>query len=389
MKILHVLPSIDPALGGPMAGARHISAAMSRLGVGVEVLSLETPPKDVERDWSVKVHSLGETFSYYKYCPSLVSWLERNHGNYDALIVHGIWRYASLGVWRALRNKPTPYFLITHGMLDPWFKSAYPLKHVKKTLFWWMFEHRVLRDARAVLFACEAERELARESFRPYKCRESAIGMGTGGPTQDFDGSGDTFFSRFPQLRGKRIILFISRIHRKKGCDLLIRAFGKIAPTDPRLHLVMAGPDEEGWQAELEQMAREAGVADRITWTGHLHDKWSAFRASEVFALTSHTENYGQAIVEAMACEVPVLITNKVNIWHEIAADDAGLVANDDLEGAIQLLTEWVSITPERRKELATNAGRSYRNRFEMDGFARRFVDFLANETSQVAQVRT
>lgn len=387
MKILHVLPSIDPALGGPMAGARHISATMSRLGVGVEILSLETPREDVLRDWTVKVHSLGETLSYYKYCPSLVPWLERNHANYDALIVHGIWRYASLGVWRVLRNKPTPYFLITHGMLDPWFKSAYPGKHVKKTVFWWMFEHRVLRDARAVLFACEAERELARESFRPYKCRENAIGMGTGGPTSDADAQRDEFFGRFPHLHGKRIVLFISRIHRKKGCDLLIRAFAKIAPTDPRLHLVMAGPDEEGWQAELEQIAREAGVADRITWTGHLHNKWGAFRAAEVFALTSHTENYGQAIVESMACGVPVLITNKVNIWREIAEDDAGLVANDDLEGAIHLLTQWISMTPERRMELAANARRSYRTRFEMEAFTRRFIDFIASETGVAAAV--
>lgn len=389
MTVLHVLPSIDPTHGGTVECARHISAAMARLGVSTEVLSLETPQPEILQGWAVKVHSLGRTLSYYKYSAGLRSWLERNHANYDAVIVHGVWRYASVGVWRALRNKSTPYFMFTHGMLDPWFEQAYPLKHIKKTVFWHMFEHRVLRDARAVLFTCEAERVLARESFQPFHCREQVVGMGTGGPPQDAVGQREDFLRQFPHLRGKRIILFISRIHRKKGCDLLIRAFGKIAPADPRLHLVMAGPDEEDWQGELRRIAAELRITDRITWAGYLNTKWGAFRAAEVFALTSHSENYGQAVVEAMACEIPVLITNKVNIWQEIAEDDAGLIANDDLDGAIGLLERWLSLSPNRRKELGANAARSYRDRFEMDGFTRRFIDYLAHETSTEAEVAT
>lgn len=359
---------------------------MSRQGVSTEVLSSETPPREILENWAVKVHSLGRTFSYYQYSAALVSWLRKHHADYDAVIVHGIWRYASVGVWRSLRNTATPYFVFTQGMLDPWFENAYPLKHVKKTVFWHLFEHRVLRDARAVLFTCEAERSLARQSFQPFQCREQVVGMGTGEPPRDAAAQRDEFFGRFPHLRGKRIILFISRIHRKKGCDLLIRAFGKVSK-DPRLHLVMAGPDENGWQAELERLAVDLGISDRITWTGHLYNKWGAFRAAEVFALTSHSENYGQAVVEAMACEIPVLITNKVNIWQEIADDDAGLIANDDLEGAISLLERWLSLSPNRRRELAANAVRSYRNRFEMEGFTRRFIDYLRQETSTEPQV--
>jgi glycosyltransferase involved in cell wall biosynthesis len=387
MTVLHVLPSIDPALGGAVESARLIARAMSRLGVSVEVLSLETPALDILRNWPVKVHSLGRTFSYYQYSAELVSWLERNHADYDAVIVHGVWRYASVGVWRALGNTSTPYFVFTHGMLDPWFEQAYPLKHIKKTVFWRMFEHRVLRDARAVLFTCEEERALACQSFQPFQCREQVVGMGTGEPPRDAAAQREEFLGRFPHLRDKRIILFISRIHRKKGCDLLIRAFGKIASVDPRLHLVMAGPDENGWQAELERLAVELGIADRVTWTGHLYSKWGAFRAAEVFALTSHSENYGQAVVEAMACELAVLITNKVNIWQEIADDDAGLIGNDDLDGAVSLLEQWISLSTARQREMAANAGRSYRNRFEMEGFTRRFIDYLAHETSTEAEV--
>src|SRR5207302_4332812 len=132
--------------------------------------------------WAVPVHQLKDTWTYYQYAPELVSWLRQRHQQYDAVIAHGVWRYASVGVWRALQDTSTPYFLFTHGMLDPWFEQSYPLKHIKKSLFWRLAEHRVLRDAKAVLFTSEEERTLAAQSFRPYECCEKVVGLGTATP---------------------------------------------------------------------------------------------------------------------------------------------------------------------------------------------------------------
>lgn len=168
MVILHVLTSIDPTHGGTVTGVRHITAAMAGRNARTEVLSLETPEPEWLEGWSVKVHSLGGTRTSYRYTRELIPWMKRNRNRYDAVVIHGIWRYSSVGIWRALRKTGTPYFLFTHGMLDPWFRRAYPGKHIKKTVFWRLFEHRVLRDARAVLFTSEDERQLARISFRPY-----------------------------------------------------------------------------------------------------------------------------------------------------------------------------------------------------------------------------
>ncbi len=389
MKILHVLPSIDPKLGGPVECVRHIAAASQSAGVITEVVTVEIPSARWLCNWTVPLHWVGNTHGLYRFSREFVPWVRRHGSDYDAIVVHGVWQYHSLGVWLALRGTATPYFLVTHGMLNPWFRKAYRLKHIKKTLYWWLIENRVLRGARYVLFSSEAERNSASESFQPYHCREKVVGMGTALPPQDREGQLHRFLEMFPQLIGKRVILFLGRIHKVKGCDLLIHAFGRIATNDDSLHLLIAGSDQEGLRAELECTAIRYGIMDRITWTGHLDEtlKWGAFGAAEVFALPSHTESYGNALVEAMACGIPVLITDKVNTWQEIIADEAGFVASDTLDGVVGLLRDWSVLGADRRKELGANALRCYRSRFELHRFTRRFVDFLNDSVGDMPKI--
>jgi glycosyltransferase involved in cell wall biosynthesis len=385
MVILHVLTSIDPKDGGTVEAVRQMTAAMVGQYGSAEVLSIETPQREWLESWPVKVHSIGGTWSYYRYTGELVPWIKRNHGQYDAIVIHGVWRYSSVGIWRVLRKTGTPYFLFTHGMLDPWFQHAYPGKHFKKSVFWRLFEHRVLRDARAVLFTSEDERRLARLSFRPYYCREQVVGFGISSPVNDPTFQCDAFLRRFPHLSGRRVILFLGRLHRKKGCDLLVHAFSAIAAADSRFHLVISGPDEEVLRPTLERSAVAGGVAERITWTGRVEGdlKWGAFRIAEVFALPSHTENYGVAVVEALACGTPVLITNKVNIWREIAEDKAGLVDNDNLEGITRLLRRWVSLDEDQKRTYRDNARTCFQGRFELEPFAQRFFAHLTHEVAE------
>jgi glycosyltransferase involved in cell wall biosynthesis len=385
MKILHAMTSINPSHGGSVEAVRQMTRAMRRFGVETEVLALVAPEPAWLEAWPVKVHSLGKTLSYYCYTKRLVSWLEAEHDKYDAVVVHGVWRYQSFGVWRALRSKPIPYFLFTHGMLHPWFQQTYPLKHVKKTIFWRLAEHRVLRDAKAVLYTTVEERELAHDSFRPYQCRERVIGLGIGGPpTKGADQ--EMFLRHFPDLRGKRVLLFLGRIHRMKGCDLLIRAFAHVASRDARLHLVFAGDDQTHWRADLERLASSCGISNRIKWTGHLDSdlKWGAIRAAETFVLPSRWESYGLAIVEAMACGVPVLISDKASIRNEVREYSAGLTGADSVEGVRDLLANWCCMDSEQQRTMRENARRCFEERFELNLLTRCFVEFLAIETGTV-----
>ena len=147
-------------------------------------------------------------------------------------------------------------------MLDSWFKRTYPLKHLKKWLYWPWADYRVLRDAKAVLFTSNQERISARESFWLYKATEIVSGYGTSPPPINTASQLKLLFERFPQLQGKRIILFMGRIHPKKGVDILIEAFGQVANNENRLHLLIAGPDEVGLKLKLKQRADALGIAE-------------------------------------------------------------------------------------------------------------------------------
>lgn len=392
MRILHIIASVNPEGGGPIEGIKQMAREASTFGSIMEVLSLDDPAAPWVESFPLKVYALGpvnwlsKKLNYY-YKSGVVAWLRAHGPEYDAVIVNGLWMYHSLAVWRALRKSSVPYFVFTHGMLDPWFKHTYPLKHLKKWLYWPWAEYRVLRDAKSVLFTCEEERILARQSFWLYHCDERVVGYGTAAPVGDAELQREAFLDAFPGLRGKRLLLFISRIHPKKGCDLLIEAFSQVAAQDASLHLVMAGPDQTGWKQDLVAQSEKLGIADRITWTGMLSgdEKWGAYHAAEVFTLTSHQENFGIVVVEAMACGTPVLISNKVNIWREIEVDGAGLVANDDLAGAIEVLQKWIDMTAEDRQRLNEKTLECFLKRFEIGTSTRELYRVMAGMNEDIS----
>jgi len=379
MNILQCVGDIDPALGGSVEAARQLALALHRLGHGMELVTLGRPQPEWIASWPGTVHYAGPSRTRYLYSPNLHKWIAERAPEYDAIVIHGLWRYTSVGVWRGLRGHKVPYFVFAHGMLDPYFKRAFPAKHLQKAACWLAAERRVLRDARAVLFTCAEERLRARRTFWPYSCRERVVGLGIARPDADLTPQKREFYASFPQLAGKRLALFLARIHPKKGCDLLIRAFARVASKDQLLHLVMAGPDECGWKAELERLAAELNVHGRIVWTGPLYGavKQGALAAADVLALPSHTENFGISVVEAMACGVPVLVSNQVNIWREIESDGAGLAAPPDVEGITALFERWLGISARARRQMRTNAASSFARRYELEHFARGFIECM------------
>ncbi len=382
MKILRVIASADPKGGGPIEGAKLINAELLAKGHQVEMATLDSPEAPFLQNMVVLTHGLGPSSKKYGYTDRFIPWLRSNAERFDAVIIEGIWQYHSFATWRVLKDTSVPYFVFTHGMLDPWFKHTYPLKHLKKWLYWPWADYRVLRDARAVLFTCEEERLLARQSFWLYKCNEAVTSYGTDQPPENESDLKSTFYKQYPHLSTKRLLLFLSRIHEKKGCDMLIESFFKVAKKDPSLHLVMAGPDQTGWMEKLKNQAETLGVIDRITFTGMLQGdmKWGAFYASEVFILPSHQENFGIVVAEALACGKPVLISNKVNIWREIEEDKAGIIDNDTVVSTVRSLRKWLDMDVKSRQEMSRQAKHCFATRFHIKQATERLLEIIAGK---------
>lgn len=376
LKVLRVIGSANPATGGPIEGLLRTSEIMAGMGCTNEVMCLDRPNDPWIAHFPLPVHAFGPGYGKYRYTPTFAPWLRTHARDYDAAILHGIWNYSSVGAWRALAGSQTPYAVFTHGMLDPWFRKAYPLKHAAKQVFWIAAEGRVLADARAVLFTTTQERDLARNAFLGYRYRERVVAYGTADAPEDNRRQAEAFRAAVPQLGDKRYILFLSRVHPKKGCDILLDGFRAIAERDPALHLVIAGPDMTGWRPELEARAARLGISDRVHWPGFLagEAKWGALRGAEAFVLPSHQENFGIAVAEALACGTPVLISRRVNIADEVEESGCGLVAEDNVEGVIELLSRFLALDEAARQRMRQAARAAFLDRFDVRKTARDLV---------------
>lgn len=374
MRILHIISTLNPAAGGPAEGVRTLFSYAAEGYVG-EAVTLDAPDAPFLQGLPFKVHALGPVDAIYAYSPKLVPWLKANRDNYDGVIVNGLWQFGGLSALLAIRGHK-PYMVFSHGMLDPYFKKAYPLKHLKKAVYWYLAQYWVLRNAYRVLFTTESERKLAEQSFGLWSWKQEVVPYGIKAPSAPPQQDIEAFYTEVPQVRGKRFLIYLSRIHRKKGCDSLVEAFCEAAKTDPDLHLVIAGPDQDGWVPKLKAIAAQAGYADRIHWPGMLRGapKWGAFRAAEAFILPSHQENFGIAVSEALAVAKPVLLSDKVNIGDMIRDEGCAFIEPDTLDGTRSLLARWIALTPEQRLAMSTAAAECFRTRFDMLETAQKII---------------
>jgi glycosyltransferase involved in cell wall biosynthesis len=369
MRILHIVGTISPAAGGPTEVIRML-VRYAPPGDSAELVTLDDPDAPFLAELEFPVHALGSSkpgsAKTAWYSPKLIPWLKENRHRFDGIIVHGLWEFTGLGV--ALAHGKVPYVVFPHGMLDPYFKRRYPRKHLKKWLYWLPAEYWVLRRAARVLFTTEAERELAAQSFWLHRWRPLVVALGTEPPPADTARLLAAFHARVPEVGGHNFLLFLGRIDPKKGPDLLLDAFLAVAAAAPGLHLVMAGPASGDFTEQLRARADRSGLADRIHWPGMLlgDAKWGALAACEAFVLPSHQENFGIAVVEALASGKPVLISDQVNIAPEILADGCGFVAPDTREGTLKLLQDWLQTTEDERTTMSARATNTFASRYDM-----------------------
>lgn len=390
-SILHVIASCDPSGGGPIEGVRLLGRAFAERGVRQELLTLDVPDMPWVADFPVPVHAMGEGVAgagvvgraraYLAGAPQAVRWLRDHARDYDGVIVDGLWNYSTRVARLALPDSGVPYVAFTHGMLDPWFAKTYPVKHIAKRALWRVNEGVLLRGASAVAFTCEQERALARRGFAPWGMREAVVGFGTSTPPAQHPGMIPAFRAMLPALGDRPYLLFMSRIHEKKGCDVLIGAFARIAQEFPGTDLVVAGPGEAGLVSSLQRQAELAGVSERIHWPGMLSGdaKWGALYGCEAMTLSSHQENFGVIVVEALACGRRVVISDQVNIHDEVTAGAAGFVGPDTVDGTRPQLAAALAQPAAERAAMEARARALFAEKFEMGRTAERLLGIVAD----------
>ncbi|MFC3198965.1 glycosyltransferase [Parapedobacter deserti] len=387
MKILRVISSMNPVHGGPSQGIRNSVPVLEQLGVHNEVLSFDSPDAPYLGSDPFIVHAIGPAKGPYAYCSELKRWLLAHLHRFDAVIIHGLWLYNSYGTYQAIkayktRNGTAPkLFIMPHGMLDPYFQKSpgRRLKAIRNWLFWRLFEQHAVNNADGVLFTCEQELLLARETFAFYSPkRELNIGYGIQNPPPYSITLTHDFHAVCPVKFDQPYWLFLSRIHEKKGVDMLIKAYQKLLHEAGTLPvLVIAGPGLD--TAFGKQMIALAQSTSQIVFAGMLTGgaKWGALYGCEAFILPSHQENFGIAIVEAMACAKPVIITNKVNIWREIIQGGGGLVSDDTQQAVYEMLRQWLSSTGRDKENAALAAKNTFEAKFDIGKAAGKLFNTL------------
>lgn len=340
MRILHVIPSLGVRSGGPAKAVPELCGELVRAGHQVTIYTTDFEvggranfPVDqairsedgVER-WYFKTQGTG----VFGWSGSLIRALSQNVRTFDIVHIHALYRFTSTAAAHYCRRYRVPYIIWPHGSLDPFLFYHHKWR---KRIYEALFEKRNLEKAAAVHFTAEDEMRLAASLGLRFRGIVLPYGVSIK-PPGDRVRLREEFARTWPETRDKRIILFLSRVNFKKGLDLLAKAFGVVAKARPDVHLFIAGPDDEGFGQQVRGWLKEERVLDRVTFAGMLEGdrKEAAFAAADIFALPSYTENFGIAIAEALLAELPVVISNKVNIWRDIEDARAGIVINCDVD---------------------------------------------------------
>lgn len=391
MKILHVISVSDPRDGGPIEGVTRLGEAFRAHGHEQELLTLDPPDSPWLAEAPMPIHALGVPLGQRRFSrgplahlsqrsPAAVDWLREHVSDYDGIIVDGLWNAGTRTARAVLPKAGVPYLVFSHGMLDPWFRKRYPAKHAMKSVLWQFNEGPLLRAATAVAFTCEQERKLARETWKPWGMREAVVGFGTSPPPARAPAMEAAFRSAVPDLGEHPYFLFMSRIHEKKGVDLLLQAFGETA-AQGEIDLVVAGPGDPAYLASLKQLAQECCPQGRVHWPGMLSGpaKWGALYGCEAMTLISHQENFGVIVAEALGCARPVIITDQVNIFDEVEAADAGVICTDNATSAVDGFTRFHALAAKERQAMGQRGQKLFQDRFTMEGTAERVIALLAN----------
>jgi glycosyltransferase involved in cell wall biosynthesis len=367
MRILHVIGDLAPESGGPAKACVEMARALARRGHEVSVATTDFSPSrgraapEIAPEPGLTLHVFPLSFPRRW----LASWRMRGAlpeliGAAEIVHIHSLYLFHSWAAGTLCRRMGAPYIIRPHGTLDPLIHRRH---RWRKRVMELAFQDRLLRDAAAIHYTSAEERRLA----EPFVHGAPGVVIPLGLELEDYAAlpPPGAFRGRHPEIGERPILLFLGRLNFKKGLDVLIDAAARLAAEGIEAHLVLAGPDG-GMETAARRWVAEARLQSRATFTGMLtgRDKLAALRDAALFLLPSASENFGIAVVEAMACGTPVIVSDRVNIWREIVEDGAGLAAPPEAEAFARAAIRLLRDEPARRamgQAAAASVAKRYR----------------------------
>jgi glycosyltransferase involved in cell wall biosynthesis len=357
---LHVCNGLDPERdGGMVPSILGMTGALARLGEGSVRIITPTPSR------------LGDT----PVPPGLTLTgpepaIEPHIRAAGVLHLHGLWQTHTRRGALAARRARVPYLVAAHGMAEPW---AMRHKALKKKIYTALVEGKNLRLAACLHALSRPEvghlRALAPRT--PVCFVPNGVDLA---PLENLPDRAE-LEAEFPELRGKFVLLFFSRIHLKKGLDLLADALSAVAATRPDLHVLLAGRDD-GALGPFRQRCEASGTAGRLTWVGHVSGARArqVWGAADAFVLPSYSEGFSMAILEALACRLPALVTTACH-FPELAAAGGGIVVEPTTAGVTAGLRALLERSPAERAALGLRGRALVERQYTWDRQARRLAD--------------
>lgn len=367
MKILHVIPYMHPSAGGPPVVVENMVRESDRLGHRSRIISTLAYCENDAADLLVRLNELAPTtfltraeiLPVFNLAASKIG--VQVHGA-DVVHLHTLWSPLNISVRQACIQLNRPYVLMPHGMLDPYSLS---IGRLKKSIYMRMLEHRNIAAARRIIYTTPEEERLANLSGLRLP-KGALVPLGANASCVPKRTLRSEFFTRFPHAIGRRILLFLGRLHPKKGLDRILNSLRSLQRAIPNVLLVIAGDGDGDYTRHLGQLVGALGLDNHVLFTGRLNGelKWASFAAAELFLLPSRQENFAITVAEAMQMGVPVIITNKVNTWPYVKEARAGLVLDEgDINSLLPHVIEDLLKDDARRLEMGAEGSDYARER--------------------------
>jgi glycosyltransferase involved in cell wall biosynthesis len=379
VNVLHVIPSLGPLRGGPSFALPPVARALAQAGVHVVIATtddnghehlpvvLNRPVVDCNvTRWYFRRQTRIYTFSW-----PLTNWLARHIRDYDLLHIHALFSYPSIIAAFWARHYKVPYIMRPLGTLSRW-GMQYRRPWLKKASFR-LVERRALTGAAVIHYTSEQEKEEARSLHVRTRTVVLPLGVDTDA-FRHLPGPG-RFLRQYPHLEGRKLVLFLSRLDPKKGLDILLSAFRLVHKSYPEAVLVIAGDGEARYIDHLRNGAGSAEIGEHVTWVGFLsgNDKLSALSAASLFVLPSYSENFGIAVIEAMAAGLPVVISDRVGICHEVKQHQAGIVVSCEALPLASAMKELMS-NSNLQRQMGSNGRALVKGHFSTEGVTHKLL---------------